>query len=127
MTSEQNIFILQTNQIQSFFNTHFKFIYQRTNGPVNAHLIAGPTVSAKTSKIGQSQPRVIIYIYFVDLESPILHAKFQDHRTSSSGEELVSEKMFENKGYIHVYSPRLLVLEKNWFQRRCLKIKVIYM
>ena len=60
---------------------------QRTNGPVNAHLISGPTVSTKTSKIGQGQPRVIIYISFVELESPILHAKFQDHRTSGSGEE----------------------------------------
>ena len=60
---------------------------QRTNGPVNAHLISGPTVSTKTSKIGQGQPRVIIYISFVELESPMLHAKFQDHRTSGSGEE----------------------------------------
>ena len=38
-------------------------------------------------KIGQGQPRVIIYITFVELESPMLHAKFQDHRTSGSGEE----------------------------------------
>ena len=37
--------------------------------------------------IGQGQPRVIIYINFVELESPMLHAKFQDHRTSGSGEE----------------------------------------
>ena len=27
---------------------------QRTNGPVNAHLISGPTVSTKTNRIGQS-------------------------------------------------------------------------
>ena len=60
---------------------------QRTNGPVNAHLISGPTVSTKTNKISQSQPRVIIYINFVELESPMLHVKFQDHRTSGSGEE----------------------------------------
>ena len=52
------------------------FQNQRTNGPVNAHLISGPTVSTKTSKIGQGQPRVIIYINFVDLESPMLHPKF---------------------------------------------------
>ena len=39
------------------------------------------------SRIGQGQPRVIIYITFVELESPMLHAKFQDHRTSVSGEE----------------------------------------
>ena len=60
---------------------------QRTNGPENAHLISGPTVSTKTNKIGQSQPRVIIYINFVEIQSPLLHAKFQDHRTSVSGED----------------------------------------
>ena len=27
------------------------------------------------------QPNVIIYINFVELESPMLDAKFQDHRT----------------------------------------------
>ena len=27
------------------------------------------------------------FINLVELESPILHAKFQDHRTSGSGEE----------------------------------------
>ena len=30
---------------------------------------------------------VIIYIKYVELESPMQHAKFQDHRTSGSGEE----------------------------------------
>ena len=60
---------------------------KRTNGPVKARLISGPTGSTKTNKIGQSQPRVIIYINFVELESQMLHAKFQDHRTSGSGEE----------------------------------------
>ena len=39
--------------------------------------------------MGQGQPRVIIYIDFVELESPMLHAKFQDHRTSGSGEDEV--------------------------------------
>ena len=29
---------------------------------------------------GQSKPRVIIKISFVELESPMLHAKFPDHR-----------------------------------------------
>ena len=38
-------------------------------------------------KIGQGQPRVIIYLNFVELESLMLHAKFKDHRTSSSGGE----------------------------------------
>ena len=50
-------------------------------------LLSEPTVSTKSGKIGQGQPRVIIYIKFVELESPMLHAKFQDHRTSGSGEE----------------------------------------
>ena len=30
---------------------------------------------------------VIIYINFVELETPMLHAKFQDYNTSGSGEE----------------------------------------
>ena len=38
-------------------------------------------------KIGQGQPRVTIYINCVELESLMLQAKFQDHRTSGSGEE----------------------------------------
>ena len=36
-------------------------------------------------KIGR--PRVTIYISFVELESSMLHTKFQDHRTFGSGEE----------------------------------------
>ena len=28
-----------------------------------------------------------MFINFVELESPMLHAKFQDHRTSGSGED----------------------------------------
>ena len=39
------------------------------------------------SKIGQGQPRVNIYINFVELESPMLHAKFQDHGSYGSGEK----------------------------------------
>ena len=57
---------------------------QKANRPVNAHLICGPTVSTKTNKIGQGQPSVIIYINLVELESPMLHVKFQDHWTSGS-------------------------------------------
>ena len=38
-------------------------------------------------KIGQSHHRVLIYIHIVDLESLMLHAKFQDPRTLGSGEE----------------------------------------
>ena len=72
----------------------FHIYNQRTNGPVNAHLISGPTVSTKTSfakfdclKMGQGQLRVIIYINFVELEYILLHAKFHDHRTFSSVRE----------------------------------------
>ena len=54
-----------------------------TNGPVNANLISGPSVSTKTNKTDQGQPRVIIYINIVELESPIIHAKF----TSGSEED----------------------------------------
>ena len=32
------------------------------------------------------QPRVIIYMNIVGLESSLPHAKYQDHRTSGSGE-----------------------------------------
>ena len=38
-------------------------------------------------KIGKGQPRVTIYINFVELESPMLQAKFRDHKTSGSREE----------------------------------------
>ena len=43
---------------------------------------------------------VIIYIYFVELESPMLHAKFQDQSTSGSGEE-----DFESVYYIWAWRP----------------------
>ena len=54
---------------------------KRTNGPVNAHLRTG------IYKIGQGHPKVMIYINFVKLLSLMLHAKFQNHRPSGSGEE----------------------------------------
>ena len=37
--------------------------------------------------IGQGHPRVMIYINFVELQSLMLHTKFQNHRLSGSGEE----------------------------------------
>ena len=62
-------------------------INQRTNGPVNAHLISGATVRTKTSfakfdivlkwvKVNSGN--------FVELEYILLHAKFHDHWTISS-------------------------------------------
>ena len=62
---------------------------QRTNGPVNAHLISGP--SAKTSfakfdiivKIGQGKHRVIIYIRDVnrspDIQTLASHSEVRMH------------------------------------------------
>ena len=74
----------------------------------------------------------------------MLHAKFQDHRTSGSGEE-------DLKGFYHIWASQpswscdLYHLHKlsfkfpkedsheiwhwlaKWFQRRCLKIMGIYM
>ena len=38
-------------------------------------------------KIGQGHPKVMIYTNFVELLSLMLHAKFQNHRPSGSGEE----------------------------------------
>ena len=38
-------------------------------------------------KTGQGHPRVMIYVNFVELHSPMLHAKFQNHRPSSTGED----------------------------------------
>ena len=39
--------------------------------------------------IGQGQLRVIIYTNFVEIESPMLHAKLQDHRTFDSDEDFL--------------------------------------
>ena len=38
-------------------------------------------------KIGQGHPSVMIYINFVELYRLMLHAKFQNHWPSGSGEE----------------------------------------
>ena len=65
---------------------------QRTNGPVNAHLISGSIISTKTSfcqighccKIGHGQLRVI---NCEELEFIMFHAKFHDHRTITEGKD----------------------------------------
>ena len=66
-------------------------VNKRTNGPVNAHLRTG------IYKIGQGHPKVMIYINFVELLSLMLHAKFQNHRPSGSGEE-------DFKGFFAIYA-----------------------
>ena len=45
-------------------------------------------LSQDKDQIGHCQPRVIIYIDFVILESPIVHSNFQDHGTSGSADFL---------------------------------------
>ena len=44
-------------------------------------------LSLPCRKIGQGHCRVMIYINFVELHCLLLHAKFQNHRPSESGEE----------------------------------------
>ena len=43
---------------------------------------------------GQGNPRVMIYIYFVELQTLMLHAKFQESRP------LVLEKIFKGFCYL---------------------------
>ena len=38
-------------------------------------------------KKGQGHPRVMIYTNFIELHCLVLHAKFQNHRPSGSGDE----------------------------------------
>ena len=89
---------------------------------------------------GQGHRGVIIYGSFVDLESPIVHAKLQDHRTSGSEEE----DFFKGFGHIWVWQPSWscdqdhlchpfqrrhhiqFALIGQEFQRKSLKIMVIY-
>ena len=68
-------------------------------------------------KIGQSHPKVMIYINFVELFSLMFHAKFQNHRLSGSGEENFKEFSIYSHGghlgdvtltiYINFHSPFL--------------------
>ena len=100
--------------------------------------------------------RVIIFINIIEFELVVLHAKFQDYRSSGSGEEKIfkgcsgEEKIFKGFYYKRVWQPSwscdldyfhvytiLFPLPKEasheiWhylnkqFQRRHLKIMVIY-
>ena len=58
----------------------------------------------KRLKMGQGQPRVTIYINFVDLEYKITHAKFHDHMTISSvGEDFEDFTIYDhNSHFDHV-------------------------
>ena len=63
-------------------------VNKRTNGPVNANVRTG------IYEIGQGHPKVMIYINFVELLSLMLHAKFQNHRPSGSGEDFKGFLLF---------------------------------
>ena len=45
-------------------------------------------------KIGEGQPRVIIYLNVVEFDSPKQYTKLQDHRTFGSGEDLLNVLTF---------------------------------
>ena len=49
-------------------------------------------------KIGQGHPKVIFYTNFVELLSLMLHAKFQSHRPSGSGEMFLKVFAIYNHG-----------------------------
>ena len=68
-------------------------------------------------KIGQGNPKVMIYIHFVELLSLMLHAKFQNHRPSAAF--LKSFGIYSHGGhlghvtltiYINFHSPFLKML-----------------
>ena len=76
-------------------------------------------------KIGQGHPKVMICVYFVELLSLMLHAKFQNHRPSGSGEEdfLRFFAIYSHGGhlghvtltiYINFHSPFLRILIKTF-------------
>ena len=46
-----------------------------------------PKLTLPLRKKGQGHPRAMIYTYFVELHCLMLHAKFQNHRPSGSGED----------------------------------------
>ena len=53
--------------------------------PIQKH--KGPNLTFR--KIGNGQPRVIIWTILVELEHPMLHTKFQGHRPFGSGEDFL--------------------------------------
>ena len=82
----------RSSDIWSAFENHW------TNGPVNAHLISWPLISTI-----RNQPNltaiVRVIIYTLELESPLVLAKLQDHRTlASEGEDF--------KGFHHTRARR---------------------
>ena len=100
---------------------------QRTNGPVNAHLISRPTVSKKISfanlnivlkwvKVNSQSS----FIYnFVELENILLHAKFYDHTTISSvGEIFESFYINEHGSHLGHVTCTIYINFLSYFPRR---------
>ena len=58
-------------------------------------------------KIGQGQPRVIIFINFVQFVALMLQAKFQDLRTLGSEEDFLKVlAVYAHGGHLQVMLPR---------------------
>ena len=67
-----------------------------------------------------SETEKIIYIKFVELESQMLHAKFQDHRPSGSGEEDFFKvfTIFEHGGHLGHVTWTIYINFRSPFPRR---------
>ena len=88
----------QGQEMTLTFNTHICSFFQLVSGHrlqmiwkiSNFHIFLWKSPSNKIwpcCKIGQGQPRVIIWTNYDGLESPVLHAKFGGNRSAGSGEE----------------------------------------
>ena len=70
--------------IQDFMHVFVTCKFASLKDQINSNLEPDDQWSCKRSPdidMGLGQPRVIIHINFVELESPMVNAKFQDHRT----------------------------------------------
>ena len=74
-TASTNFYIIGYNSFRKIHCFNF-FPYKSTGGRI-----------WPCRKIGQGQPRVIIWIKLAVLEHPMLHTKFQGHRPFGSREE----------------------------------------
>ena len=83
-TPWDQIFFINSS-IQSIYS--FAAIFPQLNEQFSQFKRVQATQLDLAIKQSQGQPRVIIYINSVELDSPMLHAKFRDHMTSGYGEE----------------------------------------
>ena len=78
--------VFHKHKFSAHLHTPSKFL------PFNSILLFFPfecigELSWPCRKIGEGHLRVMIYTNFVELHCLLLHAKFQNHRSSGSGEE----------------------------------------